>query len=477
MTKHPAPVGTGSTELRDSEHRGTRVRTLLVRTALFMTPVLLGFAILLVLRATAGGNQQIDPGETPRAVRTIRISAGQVVPRFSAMGVVQSPTTWNAVAQVSGEVEFRSTNAEVGRFVEAGEVLLRIDQEEYQIAVRQIQAATAETNARLQNLDAQEASTQKLVTIERESLALLETNYGRVKESFEKGAASPGEVDNARREYLSQLARVTDLESVLNGYPSDRAALEATLQVHHADLENAQLAIRRTEVKAPFSGRVTEVLAEVDEFVGVGQQLLTVVDISQAEIVINTPPNQLRRAMAPASIAGPEVGLQAMRNLLEDRGVSALVRLPLVEPNVTWLGSIDRVGASLEPSTRTLPIYVLVEDPYGQFSPGTRPPLIEEMYCEVELRANAVADRSLIPRSAYHDGFVHLVRDDRLVRQRVEESFRVGDYIAVGGLEVGSLVIVSELQFVLDGMLLSVSVDQALEERIATIASGEGPLR
>jgi multidrug efflux pump subunit AcrA (membrane-fusion protein) len=166
-----------------------------------------------------------------------------------------------------------------------------------------------------------------------------------------------------------------------------------------------------------------------------------------------------------------------MRDLLEERVASALVRLPLVEPNITWLGSVDRVGASLDSSTRTLPIYVLVEDPYGQASPGTRPPLIEEMFCEVELRAEAIPGQSLVPRHAYHDGLVYVVRDDRLVQQPVDATFRVGDYVAVNGLEVGELVIVSDLPFVLDGMLVSASIDEALKDRIATIARGEGRLR
>lgn len=477
MTKQPAPTDTGAKAIPTTGHRRTRPRTLVVAAALFATPLILAAVIFFVLRATNTGPQQTEPDEAPIAVRAIRISTDQVVPRYTAMGVVQSPRSWNAVAQVGGEIDYRSPKAEVGRFVEAGEVLLRIDREEYEIAVRQIQAATAETNARMENLDVQEASTLKLIEVERESLELLENNYNRTRETFDRGAASPGEVDDARREYLSQLARVTDLESVLNRYPSDRAALEATLEVNQADLANAQLALCRTELKAPFSGRVTEVVAEEGEFVSVGQQLLSVADISQAEIIINSSPTQLRHLITPSLSGGAEVGVQAMRDLLEERVVSALVRLPLVEPNITWLGSVDRVGASLDSGTRTLPIYVLVEDPYGQSSPGVRPPLIEEMFCEVELRADAISDRSLIPRSAYHDGFVYLVRDDRLVQQPVDAMFRVGDYVAVSGLEVGELVIVSDLPFVLDGMLLSASIDEVLEDRIATTARGEGRLR
>jgi multidrug resistance efflux pump len=234
---------------------------------------MLAVVIYFVLRATNTGPLQAESNEAPLAVRAIRINTDKVVPRYTAMGVVQSPRSWNAVAQVGGEVEYRSSNTEVGRFVEAGEILLRIDREEYEIAVRQIKAATTETKARMENLDVKEASTLKLVEVERESLELLESNYIRTRETLDRGAASPGEVDDARREYLSQLARVTDLESVLNGYPSDRAALEATLEVNQAELANAQLALSRTELKAPFSGRVTEVVAEEAEFVSVGQQL------------------------------------------------------------------------------------------------------------------------------------------------------------------------------------------------------------
>lgn len=452
-------------------------RTWLIRSVSFGVPALIGVIAVVLFQVLSEGPERTSVNEASIAVRTIRVSVDQVVPRHVAVGVVQAPKTWRAVAQVSGEVVYRSPNAEVGRFVEAGEVLLRIDREEYEIAVRQVHAATTETNARIENLDSQEASTLKLIEVERESLDLLETNYDRIRESFNKGASSPSEVDDARREYLSQLARVTDLESVLNGYPSDRAALEATLEVNQADLANAQLALRRTELAAPFSGRVTVLSAEEAEFVSIGHELLTVADISRAEVVVNSSPDQLRQVVSPSASDDAAVGIQAMKALLEERVIAAMVRLPLAEPNVVWAGSLDRVGASLDPGTRTLPIYVLVDDPYGQFSPGSRPPLIEEMFCEVELRAEAVADRTLIPRSAYHGGFVHLVQDDRLVRRPVEATFRIGDYIAVTGIEPDAVLIVSYLPFVLEGMLLTSSTDEALEERIRAIAGGEGQLR
>ena len=106
--------------------------------------------------------------------------------------------------------------------------------------------------------------------------------------------------------------------------------------------------------------------------------------------------------------------------------------------------------------------------------PGSRPPLVQGMFCEVEIRGRPKPDKVVIPRSALRGNEVYTVVDGRLQRRAVTVGFTLDDCVCLAsGLEGGERLIVSDPVPAIEGMLLEPTVDDELGQRVASVARGE----
>ncbi|MHA1152329.1 MAG: efflux RND transporter periplasmic adaptor subunit [Alphaproteobacteria bacterium] len=137
------------------------------------------------------------------------------------------------------------------------------------------------------------------------------------------------------------------------------------------------------------------------------------------------------------------------------------------------------MSETIDPQTRTIGFIVAVDEPYGHVIPGKRPPLVKNLYVEVELRAPPRPGRIVVPRVAVHradDGgwVVYLAdQDDRLVIVPVELGPVQGDLAVVAsGVTAGARVVASDLIPAIEGMLLAPRNDEALAVRLIAEAGG-----
>ena len=122
---------------------------------------------------------------------------------------------------------------------------------------------------------------------------------------------------------------------------------------------------------------------------------------------------------------------------------------------------------------------VSVDKPYEKVIPGTRPPLVKGMFCEVELRGRPRKGLIVIPRSALHEGHVYLVNgEQRLERRKVDVAFAQSSLVCLsGGLQKGEILVVADPTPAIEGLLVDPEVDAALLEELIAEARGEVPLR
>ena len=140
-----------------------------------------------------------------------------------------------------------------------------------------------------------------------------------------------------------------------------------------------------------------------------------------------------------------------------------------------WNGRVVRMREQLNPRTRTAALVVVVDKPYEQAIPGQRPPLMQGMYCEVELRGSPRPGCLIIPRSALHEGHVFVVDSDRRLRRRqVEISMTQAGFVCVEkGLGEGELLVVSDPSPAIEGMLTEPVMDEASQQQLEVQAGGE----
>ncbi|WP_247710602.1 HlyD family secretion protein [Qipengyuania aestuarii] len=176
-------------------------------------------------------------------------------------------------AQVGGEIV--EVFVKDGEQVEKGQLLFRIDPEPYRLQIAQANAAIASAQANVTALSNSSDLSGADISAARENISFAQANFARKDALYERGFLTKTEHDaaehavNQAREQLRQAqARAQAAQAKLatgSAVPGENPQIAAA----KAQKEVAQLALSRTEVRAPSAGRV----AQADRL-QVGQQLV-----------------------------------------------------------------------------------------------------------------------------------------------------------------------------------------------------------
>jgi multidrug efflux pump subunit AcrA (membrane-fusion protein) len=444
---------------------------------LFLPPLLAGFGIAASLLALREPPQRQPEQELARAVRVIRVRPVDVIPRALGYGTAEPGQVWKAVAEVRGRVVEVHPQLRPGAMVEADTVLLRIDAAEYELALAEFQADIARIEAQREELAVRETNDRESQEIEQASLELAEGELQRVESLAGRSAISAAERDQQRRAVLTQRQNVQRLQNSLRLVPHQRNSLAAELALKQAGLAQAELELDKTVIRAPFACRLGQVEIQPGQFLAAGQTLFEAHGTASAEIDAQIPLDQLRTLIDPRHDGVP-VALDA-RNSQEIFDFQVIVRYRSGDFLAQWDGHVVRMREQMDPRTRTVGLVIAVDKPYEQVIPGQRPPLLQGMYCEVELRGSPRPQSLVVPRSGLRDGHVLVVDSDRrLRRQPVEIALIQASFACVAtGLQEGQLLVVSDPAPAIDGQLTEPVLDKELWQRIEAQARGEEGLR
>ncbi len=346
-------------------------------------------------------------------VETIEAEFSNVTLSVFAEGTVAPRTVSELTPEVSGRVIEVAESLVVGGFFEEGEVLLRLDSREYELAVIRAQAAIAQSKLRLET-ERQEAA------VAMEEWELLGT-----------GRPTP----LAIRE-----PQIAEAQAAL-------ASAEATLQQAEYDLE-------RTVVGAPFAGRVRQERVDVGQFVARGNSVATLYAVDAAEVRLPIPDSELAFLNLPLAYRGDGVAIGSVR------GPRVILRSEFAGRRHEWRGRVVRTEGEIDPRTRMVHAIARVEDPYARGDSPNRPPLAVGMFVEAEIIGRSSGRVMVLPRTVLRGADRVLIVDDTdHVRFRQVELFRQErDRILVqSGIEEGDRIIVSPLENAVDGMQVEVA--------------------
>ena len=356
------------------------------------------------------------------------------IPVFGA-GTVRPRAEIDVAAEVSGKVAWVAPAFQSGGRVGAGEVLFRIDDADYQNRVQQARANVAAQQVAL--LQAEEEA--------RIARAEYEGYQRRRADGTASGQASPLTL----REPQLQAAR-------------------AALARDSAALADAELALSRTEVTAPFSGIVRMETVDPGQFVGPGQSVGRLYADDAVEVVV--PLSDQDAALIS--------GLWQLAAGDGNRRVSAAVSAEYGDMVYSWSGYVDRAETALDEQTRTIDVVVRIPRPMAGGSPASdempgggndgassmreAPPLLVGQFVEVQIDGASPERYFAVPRAALRTGNeVWALRGGNLltivpvrVLQRADEMVYV-----TGGLEDGQEVVLSGIQIATEGMAVRTGVE------------------
>ena len=376
------------------------------------------FALLLLTRPEV---ERREPEARPPLVRVVRAEPTDVTLSVRAHGTVVPRTESDLVAEVAGEVVWVSPHLVAGGFFAAGEPLLRIDRTDYEL---ELEAARAEL------LRAESEHARARLALERQE---------RLRE---RGAASQARLDDAVR--------------------AERVAA-AQLRVARARLARARRDLERTEVRAPYTGRVRSESVDPGQWVGRGTRLARVYAVDYAEVRLPVPDRELAfldlPPLRPEAAGGPE------------RGPEVLLRARFAGRLVEARGRVVRTEGEIDPRTRMVHLVARVRDPYGLEEGGREIPLAVGLFVEASVTGRRLTSVIPLPVAALRgeDRVLVVDEDSRLRFREVEVVRREAERVLVGaGLEAGERVAISPLRAVVDGMAVRVAEEGA-------VAAGDPP--
>ena len=380
-------------------------------------------AAILILRAP-NPTRTDPPPQIPFAQTGLVTAGAGPIPVYGA-GTVRPSAEIDITPQVGGRIVWVDPEFRSGGRVAAGRTMFRIEETHY---LYQVQEAEA-------NL----ASRRVALLEEQERAAIARTHYELYSASQEAATST------------STASPLTLREPQLN------AAL-AAVRRDEARLADANLALSRTSVVAPFEGFVREESVDVGQVVTAGQSVGRLFASDAVEVVV--PLSDSDAALIP--------GL--WEDEAHDGGSRVAVRVIARYGNESHVreGYVDRAEAFLDAQTRTVDVVVQVPEPFSRSAPtsgnstvSAAPPLLVGQFVEVQIDGLEIDGYFKVPRAALQPGDeVWMVRDDVVSIVPVQVLQRADDEAFVtGSLEHGLAVITGGIQFATDGMRVQTATD------------------
>lgn len=458
------------------------------KTILIFPAIALGiFVLVQMLQNRKGPEQEVLP-EFPKKVQILTIKPLEVLPRTLSYGHVEPDSIWEAVAEVSGKIIEMEPELKKGALLKKNTLLFKIDSKDYEYAVAQIEAEISNIKAQLEETTIRQNNTESSLRIEQDALNFAQTELERLRKlKNQNTVVSQSTVDKQEQSVLGYSQSVQNLKNSLNLFPAQKKVLAAKLAVAEAQLKSAQLNIERTTIILPIDARVSEVLIEKSQFAKQGQVLVRVDSIQRAEISAQIPIEQAKNLVVPDE----QINIQNLdlKKIIQSMNLKATVRMYAGTFKIEWEARLLRISESVDPQTRSIGFIVAVDQPYQQAKLGIRPPLMKNMFVEVELQGKKRSSCFVVPRSALYHQQVYVVNSkNRLEKRFVDVDFSQSDFVVIlpanpkeaspkKGLLEGDRVVLSDLVPAIEGMLLNPVEDLEMQEKLLQETQGQVDLK
>ncbi len=357
------------------------------------------FAAMIIVRMPPQADQQLQVAEPP-AVQTITVQPQRLQMAVQTRGRVKAQTEIEVITGVSGNITHVAPAFVSGGFFKKGDLLVSIDPAEYDLRVAQAQAR------------------------------VMEAHYQLTREE--------AEAEQARQEWR-QLGEGDP--SPLNLRIPQLKEKKAKLAAEQEELKNARLLRLRTEIRAPFNGRVRTINIGMGQYLNTGDVLGSIYSSDLAEVRLPVNTEELSWVDVPdwpsrsAAVKGAEVILSA-----NYRGEMQ-----------AWRGRIVRSEGAIDEKTGMVMLVAQVSDPFG-LRGGERDREVTTLpvglYVEASIEGRWLDDVYVLPASALLQGNrVAVVDQDNRLRLRhvailkrehaqvlLKEGLMPGEQIMVSGI-------------------------------------------
>ena len=321
--------------------------------------------------------------------------------QISSNGTTTPLTQTVLTAEVGGEVIYRSKKFSEGSSVIEGEILAKIDDTDLQLQYKNalLQLANAEVQHSLQLAEAEVA-----------------------KEAWGKIGDGVASDLTLKKPQLKQA--------------------EALLEVAKAQVSSAKNKLNKTEIVAPYAGRIQSVNIDLGTTIIPGQPVGALYTSSEIEVTLAVKDNDLQFLSIP------------MDGRKLDPSEQALVEIKSFYKgkNQTWIGRLERVDGVIDPVTRMINLIAVFKN---DFIETDKPNLPIGLFVEAQIDGIILKDIFSIPVNAISENNeVYIVNNDNeLVSRQLSILKKYSDFVIVkDGLKAGERIVISKLSTASNGI-------------------------
>jgi membrane fusion protein (multidrug efflux system) len=260
-------------------------------------------------------------------------------------------------ADVSGRVIW--VGASNNEPVEAGQPLLKIDPETFEIAVREADAELQVVRTEIAALQAEHREARAELSEAQERVRFMEQQYARQEQLRKKGIARIERYDEAHHELESARQRlrvigerIGRVKAELGGRPDGQPERHPRFMTVKARRDRAELALEDTTVYAPADGVTTNVKLQAGEYVTAGTPIFSLIDGGPVWIEANLKETQLTYLDVGQSVevvidAYPDVKWQASVDRIAPATGAEFALLPPQNATGNWVKVVQRLPVRL----------------------------------------------------------------------------------------------------------------------------------
>ena len=371
------------------------------KVRIVFTILLLASAFIAALIVFKPQAKKVAIPETVVRVDVITVERSDYPVIVHANGTIEAETRGSIVAQVSGEIVEVGDNFITGGTFNKGDVLVQIDQRDFQGNLSQAQA----------------------------SLSQAESTYRQ-----EQATTDQAELDWRR------LGNTDPAPELVSRKPQ-MAAAKAQLDSAVAAYETAKLNLSRTTVTAPYDGRVIQRQAVLGQYVSLGTPLAEAFSTNRVEVRLPVSQQEFE-----------QLGLNQFSSTdASSEKFSVVITSSVGLQEYTWNAEIDRTDSAFDLNTRQIDVIAEVSDPFS--AKLDQPPLKIGQFVSARIQGETLDNVYVVPNKSVREGtYVYVVRDGVLVKLPLKITWQDDENsIIADGINDNELVVTTSLNSTLAG--------------------------
>ena len=299
--------------------------------------------------------------------------------KIKSTGTTTPITQTILTSEVGGEVIYRSKKFSEGSSIIIGEILAKIDDTDLQLQYKNalLQLASAEVQFAVQQAEAEIA-----------------------QEAWKQVGEGAAQDLTAKKPQLKQA--------------------KAALEVAKAQVQSAEKKLNKTEITAPYTGRIKDINIDLGSTILPGQPVGSMYTSNEIEVTLSIKDSDLRFLDIPMD----------GRKLNPDQKSLVVIKSLYKGEMQEWSGNLERVDGVIDPMTRMIK---LIANFKNNFIEDTKPILPIGLFVEAEVSGKILIDVFMIPNTALtpNDELLVVNQDNTLEIRKVKIIPKMKDHIIV----------------------------------------------